>query len=128
MRISDWSSDVCSSDLRGEVVAPLAVEKLRDRLGQRTVGDARGHQALGRAARVLQALAPVNGFGGAFFGQLRALALLVELVAQLGGGELEDRLVGVVIGDQDRKSVVSGKSVSVVLDLGGRRDIKKQKQ
>src|SRR3546814_2581809 len=69
MRISDWSSDVCSSDL------------------------------LGRAARVLQALAPVNGFGGAFFGQLRALALLVELVAQLGGGELEDRLVVVVIGD-----------------------------
>src|SRR3546814_2289716 len=46
----------------GEVVAPLAVEELRDRLGQRTVGDARGHQALGRAARVLQALAPVNGF------------------------------------------------------------------
>src|SRR3546814_2215827 len=73
----------------GEVVAPLAVEELRARLGQRTVGDARGHQALGRAARVLQALAPVNGFGGALFGQLRALGRLEALVAQLGGGDLE---------------------------------------
>src|SRR3546814_21083020 len=30
--------------------------------------------------------------------------------------------------DQDRKSVVSGKSVSVRVDLGGRRIIKKKKQ
>src|SRR3546814_17045356 len=81
----------------GEVVAPLAVEELRDRLGQLTVGDARGHQALGRAARVLQAPAPVKGFGGAFFGPPRALALLVELVAPFGSGAPADRLVVVVL-------------------------------
>src|SRR3546814_16058857 len=80
MRISDWSSDVCSSDLsigcgiccsRGE--APQS----------------RGssiHRAIRRGAR----------------------------------GER------ILMIQQDRKSVVSGKSVSVRVDLGGRRIIKKK--
>src|SRR3546814_14424449 len=42
----------------------------------------------------------------------------------------EDDVAGVIGGhpdtEQDRKSVVSGKSVSVRVDLGGRRSIKKQ--
>src|SRR3546814_14752428 len=38
----------------------------------------------------------------------------------------EDDLV--IAGDRDRKSVVSGKSVSVRVDLGGRRIIKKKKK
>src|SRR3546814_19114455 len=71
MRISDWSSDVCSSDLglRHEVPAP------RDRLRQ-AQGDGRGR---------------------------------------------ENRAAGA-----DRKSVVLGKSVSVRVDLGGRRIITKK--
>src|SRR3546814_15607212 len=32
MRISDWSSDVCSSDLPGEVVDLLRVERTKQRL------------------------------------------------------------------------------------------------
>src|SRR3546814_18356882 len=44
-----------------------------------------------------------------------------------GGGEelLESRLGGV---HRDRKSVVTGKSVSVRVDLGGRMSIKKKQQ
>src|SRR3546814_3067389 len=79
MRISDWSSDVCSSDLRyhrGTVRRHLQMA----RLGQ-------GRPCLGHRHRLY-------GTGG----------------------------------HGDRKSVVSGKSVSVRVDLGGRRIIKKKKE
>src|SRR3546814_12488490 len=99
MRISDWSSDVCSSDLVGQVadveglpgavlrvgVAPAGGEHLAD--GERGVVAARRGEVV--AARV-----PVG----------------------VGHGEI----------DGDRKSVVKGKSVSVRVDLGGRRIIKKK--
>src|SRR3546814_14367385 len=91
MRISDWSSDVCSSDLaRGVAVAGCRLAGGADRPP--------GH----RDHRI--------------------------------GGEDHDE------GDHrrhprsrvprpgDRKSVVEGKSVSVRVDLGGRRIIKKNKQ
>src|SRR3546814_14176902 len=74
MRISDWSSDVCSSDL--DQIGELVVEntdKLADLIGRengKTIADAKG---------------------------------------EIG----------------DRKRVVSGKSVSVRVDLGRRRIIKK---
>src|SRR3546814_18162791 len=75
MRISDWSSDVCSSDLREHELTAA----------QRDVaGDVRGQHV---------------------------------------GRELDPREADV---QRDRKSVVEGKSVSVSVDLGGRR-IMKQK-
>src|SRR3546814_2993843 len=73
IRIIDWSSDVCSSD--------LAVQALADRLQMRL-----------RVGRHLQ------------------LALVRDLDPAL------DR-------QEDRKSVVEGKSVSVRVDIGGRRII-----
>src|SRR3546814_12161783 len=79
MRISDWSSDVCSSDLQ------VREERLdQDLLAREVVEQA----ALGDAG---------------------------------GVGDRLDR------GAADRKSVVSGKSVSVRVDLGGRRIIKKKR-
>src|SRR3546814_14896749 len=72
MRISDWSSDVCSSDLHAE---PMSLDD---------------------ALRLAETRAP----------------------------ELQAREAGL----EDRKSVVEGKSVSVRVDLGGRRIIKKQTQ
>src|SRR3546814_21008407 len=78
MRISDWSSDVCSSDL-AEPRAPL---------------------------RALVGLRPGRLTGG--------VAVLAVVAAT---GQEHER-------QQDRKSVVSGKSVSVRVDLGGRRLIK----
>src|SRR3546814_17713903 len=79
LRISDWSSDVCSSDLGAEQ---------RRRQGLR--GDAARRQ----------------GRGG---GRESALS---------GEGR-----IGIGRGVQDRKSVVSGKSVSVRVEHGGRRII-----
>src|SRR3546814_16307529 len=84
MRISDWSSDVCSSDLvgGGQIDARAAdVPLLRS--------DGRPHHDRWTGHR--------TGDTG--------------VVARRGG---------------DRKSVVEGKSVSVRVDLGGRRIIKKK--
>src|SRR3546814_20592916 len=81
MRISDWSSDVCSSDLsfsfapRPAAPAPVAEESIEPEV-----------QEVPFAATETEA-APV-----------------------------------------DRKSVVEGKSVSVRVDLGGRRIIQKKKK
>src|SRR3546814_20269056 len=81
MRISDWSSDVCSSDLR--------------KIGRHRVER------------------------GALVGNvIRALGQPGERA----GRDRERRPA-----DIDRKSVVSGKSVSVRVDLGGRRIIQKKK-
>src|SRR3546814_18133194 len=85
MRISDWSSDVCSSDLilsglYGVTVyamLPAALSNNRDEMTQ------------------MQMLEAIRAF---------------------------DRQLHTA----DRKSVVSGKSVSVRVDLGGRRIIKKK--
>src|SRR3546814_17565027 len=82
MRISDWSSDVCSSDLLG----------LRRRCQEAVPRGLEGTEALSAyrlAAR--------------------------PLTRELNEGRFEDR-----------KSVVSGKSVSVRVDIGGRRINKKK--
>src|SRR3546814_17352475 len=76
MRISDWSSDVCSSDLDTGVGAAIAC----------------GSQKWnGNCALLVRAPRKIRHSAG-----------------------------------RDRKSVVSGKSVSVRVDLGGRRIIKKK--
>src|SRR3546814_14061941 len=98
MRISDWSSDVCSADL-GDVVVP-------PHLAQHPV--ASRHLALGAVDRIDRRGQLEGG------GDRRAL----------GHGERVQRLAVVV----DRKSVVWGKRVSVRVDLGGRRIINKKKK
>src|SRR3546814_14051996 len=90
MRISDWSSDVCSSDL---------VVRRRDRPPGR-----RRHQA--DADRT--AVRPDQ---------------TGREPPQAGPGD-EPGHTGAA-GQADRKSVVEGKSVSVRVDLGGRRILKK---
>src|SRR3546814_15353045 len=103
MRISDWSSDVCSSDLR------------------RRPGDA------------------------ALFGQLSLVAVRrrVEILRAVGAAHLLAAVVQVErqeratsqpdsgpddVAIEDRKSVVEGKRVSVRVDPGGGRSIKKKKE
>src|SRR3546814_16859118 len=96
MRISDWSSDVCSSDLRRHR-ADIHGE---GRHVQQVVEDARD------------------------FREQHA-----DVLAARRCGDAEQPLDGEhkgVLLTQDRKSVVEGKSVSVRLDLGGRRIIKKK--
>src|SRR3546814_17571324 len=87
MRISDWSSDVCSSDLVRRHLVPAGRDV--------------AHQL--RKA-------------------LRDPAEDEERRLDVGALETFEQHLGV-----DRKSVVSGRSVSVRVDLGGRRLIKKKK-
>src|SRR3546814_18203187 len=91
MRISDWSSDVCSSDLRFLLAVRCRFAGART---QYRPGDE-----------------PRAGEPCAF----RPRYLRSEHRVRPGRG------------CADRKSVVSGKSVSVRVDLGGRRIIKKKK-
>src|SRR3546814_12151524 len=104
MRISDWSSDVCSSDLgaaaAGEIQAALALALRR--------------VAPGEISRCLLVVA----------GQ-RLVGRVGDTVAQRLQVEHAEQRVAAA--DVDRKSVVEGKSVSVRVDLGGRRIIKKKK-
>src|SRR3546814_18776548 len=102
MRISDWSSDVCSSDLIVEAKAILALIMRCAEVLARHVD---------RARRLRDQ--PGQSGGPAF--TIRIFVVIAEaqncLVAATG----------------DRKSVVEGKSVSVRGALGGRRFIKKRR-
>src|SRR3546814_19732324 len=102
MRISDWSSDVCSSDLIG--LEPLEIA------GEQVLAEAVGH--------------PVDEDGGGvplIWPQDQALAFLAHVI---GGVALAQHRQ---LGKADRKSVGEGKSVSVRVDLGGRRNLTKKK-
>src|SRR3546814_17328000 len=101
MRISDWSSDVCSSDLAGR---------------RRRVPPGRGE-----AVRLGGALGLVQ------HRQHQIARLRRREDADEGG---QQRLVAIAAAARlfgDRKSVGEGKSVSVRVVLGGRRIIKQKK-
>src|SRR3546814_11578628 len=99
MRISDWSSDVCSSDLGGMVTAFL----------KGGLDEAR------RFLERVEVFALAESLGG--------VESLIEHPAIMTHASIppENRAA------LDRKSVVEGKSVSVRVDLGGRRLLKKKK-
>src|SRR3546814_16018879 len=85
MRISDWSSDVCASDLAAQ---------------RRATGRGRARPSSRSGRRAAAIAAPAAGSRPGRPGARRS--------------------------PTDRKSVVSGKSVSVRVDLGGRRILNKQ--
>src|SRR3546814_13556210 len=114
MRISDWSSDVCSSDLwGGGRVRPAASGGLAR---NEAVGRA-GRQAVDAPVAFLEFLDPQRAIG-------LAVVFLQRVAFML---QLHPRHAPAAARMQDRKSVVSGKSVSVSVDLGGRRNFKKTK-
>src|SRR3546814_19024341 len=182
MRISDWSSDVCSSDLA--LAAPLTVDNpvhqtVRVKPANRHAPMAlHGLGAAAAAARQgRQTIEPVdfgNGWTGASISGFATKGAFTGMVGpdtvawdeafasgqegvfldrpphageqfevtfrDTGPGVAGGFVSAVVITDArrydfvlysdtplDRKSVVSGKSVSVRVDLGGRRIIKKKK-
>src|SRR3546814_13567881 len=99
MRISDWISDVCSSDLRRDAAAGGAGEQGNGERRLRDEFDA------GRAIRAPPVHWPVRDAG-----------------SKGRHGRLRREAAG------DRKSVVQGTSVSVRGDIGGRRIVKKTKK
>src|SRR3546814_12327253 len=106
MRISDWSSDVCSSDLCFKRLSCTQADRpfrcLRYVLAT----------AVHRAADAVHDEAAIGIAGMEIADSCRYLHAFPR-----PGGAFE----------LDRTSVVSGKSVSVRVDLGGRRIIKKKK-
>src|SRR3546814_16106700 len=114
MRISDWSSDVCSSVLLADLVGDLvgrSDQDIRRTLAERDepfVPEPHMlfHQLFGAflVAGEHQEAAPCGGIGTG------------DLAAVLGG------MTDIAL---DRTSVVEGKSVSVRVDIGGRGNIKK---
>src|SRR3546814_19471513 len=103
MRISDWSSDVCSSDLPSRGVGASAL----------ATGEATAAQATADApSRIIPRRFRPRGRGGA--GDAADVR------------ENRSKSLPKCGCDIDRKRVVSGKSVSVRVDLGGRSIIKKK--
>src|SRR3546814_14787208 len=117
MLISDCSSDVCSSDLAdmdhaifGDAAAPCLGEARDEEtrpLVHRRIGD---HQLrIGEGDRAVAFVDLEDVFGACGLADPRAV---------VRGGDV----------GEDRKSVVSGRSVSVRVNLGWRRNIKKKKK
>src|SRR3546814_12439090 len=100
MRISDWSSDVCSSDL--DLNAWEEKDKTVD------------FKFVKKDGKRLY-------FSGLTFEQISKDELNIYLALRQRDGSLKAEVFRI-----DRKSVVQGKRVSVRVDLGGRRIIKKQ--
>src|SRR3546814_13223536 len=96
MRISDWSSDVCSSDLRLRVAATVDLEP-----------DVQIGATLGKGG---------HGSDGDVHLVRRGQATGIDQAQRTVRSELATGM-----GGRDRKSVGEGKSVSVRVDLGGRR-------
>src|SRR3546814_19604022 len=114
MRISDWSSDVCSSDLSGAAVnAGFIVSVLLHRLpGPRVSG---AHPIL-----------PDNRNAASFFSSIYRPAKANPHGSYRQDCQMPVRHLAPVHCEVDRNSVVEGKSVSVRVDLGGRRILKTQ--
>src|SRR3546814_14019403 len=107
MRISDWSSDVCSSD--------LLQAALGDRPRWLAASTHPGEEKIvGETQRALKARLP---------GLITLLAPRHPHRAGQIRRELE--ALGLVVAQRDRKSVVEGTSGSVRVDLGGGRVLKK---
>src|SRR3546814_12635910 len=104
MRISDWSSDVCSSDLDPLDGETRSYPDIAKHLHEEGVGwVAIGDENMGEgSSREHAAMEPRFRNGK---------VILARSFARI---------------HEDRKSVVSGKRVSVRVDLGGRRIIKKK--
>src|SRR3546814_11964455 len=130
MRISDWSSDVCSSDLRTVRATYWGMISEVDRQIGRLVERLK---AAGAWDSTVIALTSDHGemmgdhwtlgkFG--YFDQAYHVPLILRDPRHRAGfgGRVAAFTEAV-----DRKSVVWGKSVSVRVDLGGRRIIKKKK-
>src|SRR3546814_18740911 len=105
MRISDWSSDVCSSDLAPQILRPGHVT----RVAKRTRGGEHRRTRIGREEHTMR-----NSLGGA----MCAAMLAGCLGAGTAAAQVSDAAVR-----RDRKSVGWGKSVSVRVTVGGRRFI-----
>src|SRR3546814_12069504 len=115
MRISDWSSDVCSSDLHDRIYFLRSVQKVAYRVDDR-------HFDPGRVRRLAQ-----HGGGERAF--RHGLAVSHQHGGALAPAKAKAQAdIARGLRGADRKRVGAGKSVSVRVGLGGRGTIKKKNQ
>src|SRR3546814_11606765 len=107
LRISDWSSDVCSSDLQSEAIGTLV---------QRIDAGLRGRLRIGFVGSMLY-----RGLPDLLAAMRAALPDVEHVLSELNS---HDQLEAVRRGD--RKRVVLGKRVWVRVGPGGARNIKKK--
>src|SRR3546814_15471606 len=110
MRISDWSSDVCSSDLRIDPPPDRRVIDLQLHRRRRRAPSARHRK---KKPKII----PV---------EMHA-SLLPHGAARPAAAISRPAILHPLSTTRDRKSVVEGKSVEVRVDPGGRRRTKKKK-
>src|SRR3546814_15156892 len=116
MRISDWSSDVCSSDLHAGASADQQPDHVASKRGDRSdQSSAQPYKPALFVSPTAQAVRPADATA---FG--RGAAHRLQRPEHRPGVPNDLR--------QDRKSGEQGKSVSVRADLGGRRKLKKKKK
>src|SRR3546814_11792659 len=115
MRISDWSSDVCSSDLEDRVAAAQRLGDVADAARRQRHHVALGDKDGGAIAFEADGFAAAGVHVGSW-----ACGVAVRRVASA-------RTAGTPRMVADRKSVVEGKSGSGRVDVGGRRRVKKKK-
>src|SRR3546814_15123655 len=123
MRISDWSSDVCSSDLHP--IARAIIAAAGGEIGPGGVRDGRAATLVERDV-IVRSSADTAPDG-------RMLRDVVIAGARAGTIAREDRIDPAAVATmrwfhehRDRKSGVEGKSVAVRGGLGGRRLLKKK--
>src|SRR3546814_20270020 len=137
MRISDWSSDVCSSDLTGGGTRRFAGGTLSHAPAAKQ--KPRRPAVRGRTCTIALALRRLFYLGERTFfrkwpGRRAGLPLGANVPRQRPSADASSFIsppgavppASNLHRGSDRKSVVSGKSVSVRVDLGGRRSIKKK--
>src|SRR3546814_10927395 len=113
MRISDWSSDVCSSDLAAGTRALIMIDAINER----------GGIAIWES-RLVAFLATADRFPHVVVVLSCRTTFLPTSCPTLTRKRC--RALPILALPGDRKSVVSGKSVAVRVDLGGSRIIKKK--
>src|SRR3546814_16734655 len=137
MRISDWSSDVCSSDLYADIVTTTTHKTLRGPRGGMILsnnldigkkvnsaifpgiqGGPLMHVIAGKAVAFGEALRPeFKQYAKSVVENARALAAtLAEAGLAIVSGGTDTHLMLV----EERKSVVKGKRVAERVDFGGR--------
>src|SRR3546814_16639534 len=130
MRISDWSSDVCSSDLNRGLRVSYPPRRTRESVG-------RCNRTFQRKKQINHC--QLNHLAYACGANPRGKGMIMSTINEVakGGSEGVPRAIQTVLDAldtlkfgaiQDRTSVVWGKCVSVRVDLGGSRLIKKKKK
>src|SRR3546814_20359424 len=112
MRISDWSSDVCSSDLGQVHVCRSQRQCLAVRLDQHVGQDRNGIAPLHDALYVREGLEERRAFNGQLHDRMLCLLRALMLFLSWGPGTGPARPL-------DRKRVVEGKGLLVRVYYGG---------